>query len=51
LLVIDHLFLRKLPANAGDEIANVLMSRYEKCSTIITSNRMFSSVVFSPNDL
>jgi len=39
LLVIDDLFLRKLPAGAGDELADVLMSRYEKASTIITSNR------------
>ena len=33
LLVIDDLFLRKLPASAGDEFADVLMSRYEKSST------------------
>jgi len=39
LLVIDDLFLRKLPATAGDELADVLMSRYEKRSTIVTSNR------------
>ena len=39
LLVIDDLFLRKLPASAGDELADVLMNRYEKRSTIITSNR------------
>lgn len=39
LLIIDDLFLRKLPASAGDELADVLMSRYEKRSTIITSNR------------
>ena len=39
LLLIDDLFLRKLPPNAGDELADVLMSRYEKFSTIITSNR------------
>lgn len=39
LLVIDDLFLRKLPVNAGDELADVLMSRYEKRSTIVTSNR------------
>lgn len=38
-LVIDDLFLRKLPSNAGDELADVLMSRYEKLSTVITSNR------------
>jgi DNA replication protein DnaC len=40
LLVIDDLFLRRLPANAGDELADVLMSRYERGSTIITSNRV-----------
>ena len=39
LLVIDDLFLRRLPATAGDELADVLMGRYEKNSTIITSNR------------
>jgi DNA replication protein DnaC len=39
LLVIDDLFLRRLPATAGDELADVLMSRYEKNSTIVTSNR------------
>jgi DNA replication protein DnaC len=39
LLVIDDLFLRKLPVSAGEELADVLMSRYEKLSTIVTSNR------------
>lgn len=39
LLVIDDLFLRKLPADAGDELCDMLMSRYEKASTLITSNR------------
>lgn len=39
LLLIDDLFLRKLPAAAGDELADVLMSRYERASTIVTSNR------------
>ena len=41
LLIIDDLFLRRLPANAGEELADVLMSRYEKLSTLITSNRPF----------
>lgn len=41
LLIIDDLFLRKLPAQAGDELAEVLMSRYERASTIVTSNRPF----------
>ncbi len=40
LLLIDDLFLRRLPRNAGDELADVLMSRYEKSSVVITSNRM-----------
>lgn len=39
LLVIDDLFLRRLPKAAGDELADVLMSRYERASTIVTSNR------------
>ena len=39
LLVIDDLFLRKLPAHAGEELADVLMSRYERASTVVTSNR------------
>lgn len=41
LLLIDDLFLRKLPAQAGDELADVLMSRYENASTLVTSNRPF----------
>jgi DNA replication protein DnaC len=39
LLLIDDLFLHKLPPSAGDELADVLMTRYEKQSTMITSNR------------
>ena len=39
LLVVDDLFLRRLPPTAGDELADVLMSRYEKLSTLVTSNR------------
>jgi len=41
LFVIDDLFLRKLPAHAGEELADVLMSRYERASTVLTSNRPF----------
>lgn len=41
LLLIDDLFLRKLPAHAGDELAEVLMRRYARASTIVTSNRPF----------
>jgi len=39
LLVVDDLFLRKLPSSAGEELADVIMSRYERRSMIITSNR------------
>ena len=39
LLVIDDLFLRKLAPNAGDELADIIMGRYEKSSTLVTSNR------------
>jgi DNA replication protein DnaC len=39
ILLIDDLFLRRLPATASDELADVLMSRYEKGSTMVTSNR------------
>jgi DNA replication protein DnaC len=39
LLVVDDLFLRKLLPTAGEELADVIMSRYEKRSMIITSNR------------
>jgi DNA replication protein DnaC len=39
LLLIDDLFLRKLPASAGEELADVVMNRYEKKSTMVTSNR------------
>ena len=39
VLIIDDLFLSRLPPHAGDELADVLMSRYEKRSTIVTPNR------------
>lgn len=39
LLVVDDLFLRKLPPSAGEELADVIMSRYERRSMIFTSNR------------
>lgn len=39
LVVIDDLFLRKLPVDAGDDLIEIVMNRYEKASTVITSNR------------
>ena len=40
LLIIDDLFLRKVPSEAADDLQEVLMNRYETASTIITSNRV-----------
>ena len=34
IVLIDDLFLRKLPPQAGDELAEVLMRRYEKATTM-----------------
>lgn len=39
LVVIDDLFLRKLPVDASDDLIEIVMNRYEKSSTVITSNR------------
>lgn len=39
LVVIDDLFLRRMPLDAGDDLIEIVMSRYEKASTVITSNR------------
>ena len=39
LLIIDDLGMRKLPANAAEELLEVIMRRHERASTIITSNR------------
>ncbi|MGH7627043.1 MAG: ATP-binding protein [Gemmatimonadaceae bacterium] len=35
--VMDDLFLRKLPAHAGEERADVIMARHAKGSTLIAS--------------
>lgn len=40
LLIIDDLALRKLPAHAGEELLEVVMNRYGKHSTLVTSNRI-----------
>jgi DNA replication protein DnaC len=39
LLIIDDLGMRKLPAGAAEDLLEVIMRRYERGSTIITSNR------------
>lgn len=39
LLIIDDLGMRKLPATAAEDMLELIMRRYERVSTIITSNR------------
>ncbi len=39
LLIIDDLGMRKLPSTAAEDLLEVVMRRYEKVSTLITSNR------------
>lgn len=39
LLIIDDLGMKRLPHTAAEELLEIIMRRYEKTSTIITSNR------------
>src|SRR6202042_20690 len=39
LLIIDDLGMRKLPASAAEDLLELVMRRYERASTIVTSNR------------
>jgi len=39
LLIIDDLGLRTLPSTAAEDMLEVIMRRYERTSTILTSNR------------
>jgi DNA replication protein DnaC len=39
LLIIDDLGMRKLPHNAAEDLLELIMRRYERASTILTSNR------------
>jgi DNA replication protein DnaC len=39
LLIIDDVGMRKLPAAAAEDLLEIVMRRYERASTIITSNR------------
>jgi len=39
LLVIDDLGMRKLPGSAAEDLLELIMRRYERTSTILTSNR------------
>jgi len=39
LLIIDDLGMRKLPATAAEDLLELIMRRYERVSTLLTSNR------------
>ena len=39
IVLIDDQFLPKLSPQAGDELAEILMRRYQNATTIVTSNR------------
>jgi DNA replication protein DnaC len=39
LLIVDDVGMRKLPASAAEDLLEIVMRRYERASTIITSNR------------
>jgi DNA replication protein DnaC len=39
LLIIDDLGMRKLPATAAEDLLEIVMRRYERTSSLLTSNR------------
>jgi DNA replication protein DnaC len=39
LLIVDDLGMRKLPHNAAEELLELIMRRYERKTTLLTSNR------------
>ncbi len=39
LLILDDLGMRKLPLTAAEDLLEIIMRRYERASTIVTSNR------------
>jgi DNA replication protein DnaC len=39
LLILDDLGMRKLPSTAAEELLEIVMRRYERASTLLTSNR------------
>jgi DNA replication protein DnaC len=39
LLIIDDLGMRKLPLTAAEELLEIIVRRYDRASTMLTSNR------------
>ena len=38
-LIVDDLGMRKLPHTAAEDLLEIIMRRYERASTLLTSNR------------
>jgi DNA replication protein DnaC len=43
LLILDDLGMRKLPLTAAEELLEIIMRRYERASTMLTSNRQWKT--------
>jgi hypothetical protein len=43
LLILDDLGMHKLPLTAAEELLEIIMRRYERASTMLTSNRLCSA--------
>ena len=39
LLIVDDLGMRKLPMTAAEDLLQIVMRRYERASTLLTSNQ------------
>jgi DNA replication protein DnaC len=39
LLIVDDFGMRKLPQTAAGDLLETILPRYERCSTLLTSNR------------
>jgi DNA replication protein DnaC len=48
LLIIDDLGMRKLPLTAAEELLEIIMRRYERASTLLTSKTGVSCSVMPP---
>jgi DNA replication protein DnaC len=43
LLIIDDFGMRKLPPTAAEDLLEIIMRRYERASTLLTTNRLCSA--------
>src|ERR1039457_6308275 len=45
LLIIDDFGMRKLPLTAAEDLLEIIMRRYERASTLLTSNRPWGKLL------